>query len=343
MREIDGSRGEGGGQVLRTSLTLSLLSGEPLKIVSIRAGRRRPGLLRQHLCAVKLAAEVSDAELEGAEAGSRELTFKPRALKAGDYHCTVGTAGSATLVLQTVLPALLLAKGRSTLLLEGGTHNPLAPPFDFLARAFLPLLNRMGARIETTLERHGFYPAGGGRMRVTLEPCDGLQPLDLRQRGEVRSCSATALIAALPAAIGHRELSELKQKLGWPMEQLKLVELDRSCGPGNVLSAVVESEHVTEVFTAFGEKGVRAEQVAESVANRVREYLAAGVPVGAQLADQLLLPLALARGGAFRTLPLTLHARTQIELLQELHGTAFRVREGEESGVVDISTGDFSH
>jgi RNA 3'-terminal phosphate cyclase (ATP) len=327
--------------VLRTCLTLSLLSGEPLKIVNIRAGRRRPGLLRQHLCAVKLAAEVSDAELEGAEAGSRELTFKPRALKAGDYHSSVGTAGSATLVLQTVLPALVLAKGRSTLLLEGGTHNPLAPPFDFLARAFLPLLNRMGAHVEAALERHGFYPAGGGRMRVTIEPCDGLQPLQLRERGEVRSCEATALLAALPAAIGHRELSELKQKLDWPMEQLKLVELDRSCGPGNVLSAVVESEHATEVFTAFGEKGVRAEQVAESVAGKVREYLAAGVPVGAQLADQLLLPLALAKGGAFRTLPLTLHARTQLELLQELHRTSFRVRE--ENGLVDISTGDLPH
>ncbi|HEX4381799.1 MAG TPA: RNA 3'-terminal phosphate cyclase [Myxococcales bacterium] len=334
MREIDGSRGEGGGQVLRTSLTLSLLSGEPLKIVNIRAGRQRPGLLRQHLCAVKLAAEVGNAELEGAEAGSRELTFKPRALNAGDYQCSVGTAGSATLVLQTVLPALLLAKGRSTLTLEGGTHNPLAPPFDFLARAFLPLLDRMGVRIEATLERHGFYPAGGGRMRVVIEP-GPLQPLMLRERGAIVSCSATALLAALPASIAHRELSELKQRLGWPMEQLKLLEVDRAFGPGNVLFAAVESEHVTEVFTAFGEKSVRAEQVAASVAGKVQQYLAAGVPVGQQLADQLLLPMALAKGGAFRTLPLTEHARTQLELLRELYGASFAVRE--ESGVVDIS------
>src|SRR4051812_18380190 len=140
MLTIDGSRGEGGGQVLRTALTLSLLSGEPLRMVHIRAGRGRPGLLRQHLCAVKLAAEVGRAEVTGAEPGSRELTFAPRALQAGDYRSTVGTAGSATLVLQTVLPALLKAKGRSTLVLEGGTHNPLAPSFDFLSRAFLPLL-----------------------------------------------------------------------------------------------------------------------------------------------------------------------------------------------------------
>jgi RNA 3'-terminal phosphate cyclase (ATP) len=327
MREIDGSRGEGGGQVLRTSLTLSLLSGEPLKIVNIRAGRQRPGLLRQHLCAVKLAAQVGDAELEGAEAGSRELTFKPRALKAGDYQCAVGTAGSATLVLQTVLPALLHAKGKSTLTLEGGTHNPMAPPFDFLARAFLPLLNRMGARVEATLERPGFYPAGGGRMTVAVEAADGLRPLELRERGEVRACSATALLAALPASIAHRELSELRQRLGWSLEQTQILEVDRAFGPGNVLFAVVESEHVTEVFTAFGEKSVRAEQVANRVAGKVQEYLAAGVPVGPQLADQLLLPLALAKGGAFRTLPLTLHASTQLELLQELYGTSFRVTE----------------
>jgi RNA 3'-terminal phosphate cyclase (ATP) len=315
MREIDGSRGEGGGQVLRTSLTLSLLSGEPLKIVNIRAGRQRPGLLRQHLCAVKLAAQVGDAELEGAEAGSRELTFKPRALKAGDYQCAVGTAGSATLVLQTVLPALLHAKGKSTLTLEGGTHNPMAPPFDFLARAFLPLLNRMGARVEATLERPGFYPAGGGRMTVAVEAADGLRPLELRERGEVRACSATALLAALPASIAHRELSELRQRLGWSLEQTQILEVDRAFGPGN------------EVFTAFGEKSVRAEQVANRVAGKVQEYLAAGVPVGPQLADQLLLPLALAKGGAFRTLPLTLHASTQLELLQELYGTSFRVTE----------------
>ena len=320
--------------MLRTSLALSLLSGEPLKIVNIRAGRRRPGMMRQHLCAVKLAAEVGDAELEGADAGSRELTFKPRALKAGDYHCSVGTAGSATLVLQTVLPALLLAKGRSTLILEGGTHNPLAPPFDFLARAFLPLLGRMGARVEATLERHGFYPAGGGRMRVVIEP-GALQPLRLLERGSVKACSATALLAALPAAIAHRELLELKQKLGWSLEQMQIVEVDRAFGPGNVLSAVIESEHVTEVFTGFGEKGVRAEQVAESVALMVQEYLAAGVPVGPQLADQLLLPLALAKGGAFRTLPLTLHSRTQLELLRELHGTEFRVTE--EGSCVEVS------
>src|SRR6267142_5916698 len=190
MRVIDGARGEGGGQVLRTSLALSLLTGEPLKIVNIRAGRKRPGLLRQHLCALKLAAEVGHAEVEGAETGSREVVFRPREVAPSHYEISVGTAGSTSLVLQTVLPALLTAKGPTSLVLEGGTHNPLAPPYDFLVRAFLPLINRMGPVIEVQLDRPGFYPAGGGRMRVSIQPTTRLQPLELRERGNVLSQSA---------------------------------------------------------------------------------------------------------------------------------------------------------
>lgn len=327
MRVVDGARGEGGGQVLRTVLSLSLLSGEPIQVVNIRAGRKRPGLLRQHLCAVKLACEVGRAEVEGAELGSRELIFRPRTIASGHFDCSVGTAGSATLVLQTVMPALLTAKGRSTLALEGGTHNPFAPPFEFFARAFLPLMNRMGPRVEVELDRPGFYPAGGGRMRVSIEPATQLEPLDLREGGLVRSCTAIAAVAGLSASIARRELDELGQRLGWAGEQLRVQVLPAAVGPGNVLSAVIESEHVTEVFTGFGEKGVRAEQVAERVAANVHAYLEAGVPVGRHLADQLLLPLALAKGGAFRTLALTEHTRTQLALLRDVLGTSFEVVE----------------
>jgi RNA 3'-terminal phosphate cyclase (ATP) len=312
MVRIDGSKGEGGGQVLRTSLALSLVTGTPFRMENIRAGRAKPGLLRQHLTAVKAATAVGDAEVTGAELHSKELTFRPRALKGGDYHFAIGTAGSATLVLQTVLPALLSASGPSTLVLEGGTHNPAAPPFDFLTKAYLPLVCRMGPRVEATLERPGFFPAGGGKFRVSVQPAP-LRPLHLPERGRVVRRRAAALVAQLPYEIGKREVETAVRVLGWAPEEGQVEELKRSVGPGNVVSVEVESEHVTEVFTAFGERGVRAEAVAEAAAQEARSYLEADVPVGEHLCDQLLLLLALARGGGFRTVPLDGHALTQLE------------------------------
>lgn len=326
MVRIDGSKGEGGGQVLRTSLALSLVTGTPFQMVNVRAGRAKPGLLRQHLTAVKAAAEVGAAEVTGAELGSRELTFKPRALSAGNYFFSVGTAGSATLVLQTVLPALLMASGPSTLVLEGGTHNPAAPPFDFLEKAYLPLLRRMGPKVEAVLERHGFFPAGGGKFRVNVEPAP-LKPLTLLERGVVKRRQATALIAQIPFDVAKRELATVERILKWRPDELRTEELKRSVGPGNALFLEVESEHVTEVFTAFGERGVRAETVGEKAAEAAKRYLEAEVPVGENLCDQLLLLLALAKGGTFRTLPLDGHSETQLHTFSNFLDVKVDVRE----------------
>jgi RNA 3'-terminal phosphate cyclase (ATP) len=328
MVRIDGSKGEGGGQVLRTSLALSLVTGTPFQMVNIRAGRQKPGLLRQHLTAVKAATEVGAAEVVGAELGSRELTFKPRALTAGNYFFAVGTAGSATLVLQTVLPALLMASGPSTLVLEGGTHNPLAPPFDFLERAYLPLVRRMGPKVEAVLDRHGFFPAGGGKFRVKVEPAP-LKPLTLLERGVVKRRQATALFSQLPFDVAKRELAVVEQGLKWRPDELRTQELKRAQGPGNVLWLEVESEHVTEVFTAFGERGVRAEEVAGRAVEEAKRYLEAEVPVGEHLCDQLLLLQALAKGGVFRTLPLDGHAETQLETFKHFLDVKVDVREVE--------------
>jgi len=327
MRTVDGSQGEGGGQVLRTTLALSLLTGEPVTLVHIRAGRARPGLMRQHLAAVQLASRVGDAEVEGAAPGSQRLVFRPRGVTPGDYEMSVGTAGSATLVLQTVLPALLVARGPTTLVLEGGTHNPLAPPFDFLAESFLPLVNRMGPRVEARLERWGFYPAGGGRMVVRVRPAERVAPLELLDGGPVRRVGARAVVAGLSADIARRELAVLERRLGWTSDTLHVEQRPASEGPGNVLLATIQREQVTEVATGFGEKGRSAEAVAEEVASEVSAYLEAGVPVGAHLADQLLIPMAMAGAGAFRTLPLSLHARTQVQLLEQLTGARFTVRQ----------------
>ncbi|HLY76131.1 MAG TPA: RNA 3'-terminal phosphate cyclase [Planctomycetota bacterium] len=330
MLHLDGSAGEGGGQILRTALGLSLVTGTPFTIEKIRAGRENPGLLRQHLTAVRAAATIGEAEVSGAAIGSQILTFKPGAVRAGDFAFTVGTAGSATLVLQTVLPALLVASAPSRLSLEGGTHNPWAPPFDFVEKAFLPLLARMGARVTTALSRRGFFPAGGGTFTAAIEPSGKMARLDLTERGGVRAARATAIVAALPPEIGRRELAVLGRRLNLDGAGLRLVEDRESAGPGNAVMVEVESEHVLELFTGFGEKRMSAEAVAERVADQVRGYLAANVPVGEYLADQLLIPLALARGGSFLTGALSAHTTTNMEVIRKFLDVIFEVdRTGE--------------
>jgi RNA 3'-terminal phosphate cyclase (ATP) len=317
MITIDGSFGEGGGQILRTSLTLSLVTGKPFRIERIRAGRKNPGLLRQHLAAVSAAARVGYAEVEGASLGSRELTFRPQTVAAGQYQFAVGTAGSTTLVLQTVLPALMTADAPSTLALEGGTHNPFAPPFDFLEKAFLPLLNRMGPRIAARLERHGFYPAGGGRFVVEITPAEQLGRLVLDERGAMTGRRAWALIANLPRHIAERELSVIGSKLSLKGESLRVETLDEPRGPGNCVMIEIECDHVTEVFTAFGQRGVRAEAVAGDAAGQAREYMASEAAADEYLADQLLVPMALAGGGSFTAVSLSRHTTTNIEVIRK--------------------------
>jgi RNA 3'-terminal phosphate cyclase (ATP) len=338
MLTIDGAAGEGGGQILRTSLALSLATGTPFRIERIRAGRAKPGLLRQHLTAVTAAATIGDATVDGARLGAQELVFKPGSVRAGDYHFAVGTAGSAGLVFQTVLPPLLAAASPSTLALEGGTHNPAAPPFDFLQHVFLPLLARTGALVDAVLERPGFYPAGGGRFSVRVTPATQPRPLALTERGAPAGRAARAVVARLSPKIAARELAVVKRRLGWADTDLHVVEVPReqAIGPGNVVMLEVASAHVTEIFTAFGAPDIAAEAVAEHAVAEARRYLAADVPVGPHLADQLLVPLALGGGGVFRTLGLTPHATTNIEVIRRFLDVPITVTPGETGVTVEV-------
>lgn len=311
---IDGIHGEGGGQVLRTSLALSLVTGQPFSIKNIRAGRKKSGLMRQHLTCVKAAAEVGSAAVQGDSIGSQSLTFQPKTINAGKYHFAIGTAGSCTLVLQTVLPALLIAKGDSRITLEGGTHNPFAPPFDFLEQSFLGIINKMGPGVSASLHRPGFYPAGGGKFTVNIHPSP-LKGLEITQRGEIKKRSAKACVANLSQGIAAREIKVVKKLLGW--EELEIITIPNSQGPGNVLTLTVESENITEVFTGFGIKGVSAEKVAKRCVNQAKSYLRSKVPVGRYLADQLLIPMAMAGSGRFLTLPLSRHTTTNIDVIKQ--------------------------
>ena len=322
---IDGASGEGGGQILRTSLALSMVTGRAFRMINIRARRAKPGLLRQHLTAVRAAVEISDAACDGAEIGSGELVFRPGTVRAGDYRFAVGTAGSTTLVLQTVLPALALADQPSHVTLEGGTHNPLAPPFDFLAHTFLPVFNRFGPTVTATLTRAGFYPAGGGQIEVSVSPTDRLLPVEILARGAEGGRRVVAHLAGVPPGAAERAFEQVDKRLRWGRAACEVVEHPSERGQGFALVGEVGSDAHTEVFTGFGERGIRAEAVADRLVEQVRSYLAAGLPVGEYLADQLLLPTALAAGGAFRTAGLSPHARTNIAVIEAFLPVRFQV------------------
>jgi RNA 3'-terminal phosphate cyclase (ATP) len=313
---IDGSEGEGGGQILRTSLALSLATGQAFRMERIRAGRRKPGLMRQHLTSVEAARTVGRAEVAGATMNSQTLEFRPGPVNPGNYKFAVGTAGSATLVLQTVLPALLTASGLSTLTLEGGTHNPLAPPFDFLERSFIPLIRRMGPGVELKLRRPGFFPAGGGRFHARIEPAKRLSRLVVAERGLIRTQRARAWLSELSPEIAERELAVVRADLGWSVEECGVENVAHPKGPGNALVIEIEAEHATGIFTGFGERERSAEEVAREAVAEARAWLEAGVPVDEYLADQLLLPMALGSGGSFRTTKPSLHSTTNAAIIQ---------------------------
>ncbi len=323
MITIDGSFGEGGGQILRTSLALSMLTNQPMKIENIRAGRNKKGLLRQHLTAVKASSQICGALVEGCELHSPELFFSPREIKPGNYEFKVGTAGSATLVLQTVLGVILTAKDQSVVAVEGGTHNPFAPPFDFLQKSFLKLINGLGPKVDLRLEKFGFFPAGGGRICVEIKPVDSLNKIELLDKGMLVGQKALAFSSQIPGQIGKNEMRIVNKRLKWNEEECQALMV-KSDGPGNIVMIEVEHENVTEVFTGFGEKHVSYKRVVNNAVQQFREYQESNAPVGKFLADQLLVPMAMAGGGRFVTLEPTLHTRTNIEVIKRFLSNEIR-------------------
>ncbi|KQM38194.1 RNA 3'-terminal phosphate cyclase [Sphingomonas sp. Leaf10] len=273
MIEIDGAEGEGGGQVVRNACALSIVTGEPVRITNVRARRSKPGLMRQHVTAIEVACAISDASCEGLMVGSSEVTFRPDRVRPGAYRFSVGTAGSTGLVLQTVLMPLLLADGPSRLVLEGGTHNMLAPPFEFVERCFLPIIRRMGGQVEARLTRHGFYPRGGGRIEVDIAP-GPLRPIECLTRGEALGVLACALFAGLPMSIAEREIAIVRKAFDWSERECFMRELPVDQGPGNILLLEAHFEHVTEIVSGFAQLGVTAERVAKTAVGRMRGYLA---------------------------------------------------------------------
>ena len=336
--EIDGSRGEGGGQILRTSLALSMITGRPLRMHQIRAGRAKPGLRRQHLACVHAAARLCGARVTGDRVGSQALRFEPGPIGGApdrggaplELEIDIGTAGSTSLVVQTILVPAIAAGIALTARVIGGTHNPMAPPFDFLERVFVPHLRAMGADVAMTLDRYGFAVGGGapakqdwhddptphrGQLTLTVGAGGALGPIELLEAGPIVARRATAILARLPTHVGDRELGVVRERLGFAPQDCRVLEVAGG-GPANVLLLEVERAGGRELVTRFGEKGLRAELVASRACDELDAFLRAGAPVGEHLADQLLLPLAVAGGGRFRCAPLSSHAVTNIETIR---------------------------
>jgi RNA 3'-terminal phosphate cyclase (ATP) len=343
MVEIDGSRGEGGGQILRTSLALAMITGRPLRMRRIRAGRAKPGLRRQHLACVEAAALLSHAEVHGATLSSQDLEFVPHAITGGELAIDIGTAGSTTLVVQTILVPALAAGKPLRAVIRGGTHNPLAPPFDFLDRVYLPHLRAMGADITLTLDRHGFVSGGAGRpdrgehgqLTITSAAGTALRPIEIVAAGPITARRATVISARLPTHVAERELAIVQQRLGFAPSECEVREV-REGGPANLLLLEIERAQGRELVSAFGERGLRAELVAQRACDELAAFLAAEVPVGDHLADQLVLPLAVTGGGRFRSAPLSLHATTNIETLRCFLEVAISVEPDGDAVVVTI-------
>jgi RNA 3'-phosphate cyclase len=318
MLAIDGSTGEGGGQVLRTALALSILTGTPIQVENVRAHRPKPGLMAQHLKALEAAVAVAEARVDGATLHSTALTFEPRALRGGDFRFDIGTAGSTCLVLQTVLVPLCYASQVSHLTITGGTHVPWSPCSHYLERQWLPYLRTLGVRAEVQLERAGFYPGGGGCLRATTHPGTDVRPLRVVAPGALRWIHGLSAVANLDISVAerqrHRALERLRRH-GVPVnvDTLRLP----ARGKGTVLLLIAVCAEAQACFSALGAPGKPAARVADEAADTLDAFLATDGAVDQYLADQLVLPMALAPGvSALRTSCVTQHLVTNCEIVQ---------------------------
>jgi RNA 3'-terminal phosphate cyclase (ATP) len=318
MIEINGSLGEGGGQVLRSSLTLSVMTGQEMHIVDVRARRRKPGLRPQHLTALQAAGEICNARIEGGKIDSQEITFFPDKIKAGKYRFDIRTAGSTSLVLQTVLLPLSKAGGSSTITISGGTHVPWSPCFHYLDLNYLPFLWKMGLDVHLRMERAGFYPRGGGQIRATIGFSDHLTPLQLKQRGRLLEIRGISAVANLARNIATRQRRQVLGRLGrrYPLNDIRIANIPAS-SPGSLILLLAEFEHSQVCYFALGEKGKSADKVADGAIREFEAFAATDGAIDQYLADQLVLPMAFADGPSeFHTSQVTMHLVTNAEVIQ---------------------------
>ncbi len=344
MIEIDGSYGEGGGQILRTALAFSAIFNRPMRVSRIRAGRKTPGLRPQHLQAVEASAQISRARTEGLRIGSDTITFVPQKVLPGDYRFDVGTAGSVTLLLQALLAPLALAGDRSRLTLIGGTHVAWSPPYHYLDEVLFPTLRIMGVHVGARLERWGWYPRGGGIVRVEIQPCSEFKPATFTDRGSLKNVRGLSAISRLPGHVADRQknyaVERLEKEMGVKPEVAVLQDIPKG-GPGSFLFLEAESEGGIAGFSSLGERGKRAEEVAREAVDALEEYLESDGCVDPYLADQLVPFMALAKGSsALTTTQITEHLLTNLWVVRHFADVKI-IRSGEkgEAGRVEFHKG----
>lgn len=327
---IDGSLGEGGGQILRTSLTLSLLTKKALQIHNIRSKRSSPGLKQQHLTALRAAAEISNAQVEGDFPGSQEVLFVPGEIKPGKYSFKITTAGSTTLVMQTIFMPLSAASRASQVSITGGTHVPWSPPYHYLEWQWIPWMARIGYPGTVELHQCGYYPAGGGLLSCAVLPAESIEPLQVTEKSKLIQIRGISAASNLPRDIPNRQRLRFVSKLGpsYPLNDIRSAVLSGQ-GKGTFLTVLLEFEKTTACFTSLGEKGKRAEIVADELIKQVEEYLNTPGCVDDYLPDQLLIPLSFANGqSSIQTPKITLHLVTNAEIIQQFLPVRFIIEGG---------------
>ncbi|MGQ9508485.1 MAG: RNA 3'-terminal phosphate cyclase [Thermodesulfobacteriota bacterium] len=339
MIQIDGSYGEGGGQILRTSLALSAILRKPFLIHHIRSKRKNPGLQAQHLKAIEAVAEITEAQVEGVRLGSQEVTFFPQKIIPGEYQFDIKTAGSITLLLQALLPPLCLAKKPSKLTLVGGTHVPWSPPFHYFSEVFLPALYRIGISIEAKLERWGFYPKGGGRIEIEIPPTPSWGPISLISRGALRKIRGLSAVARLPKHIAERQKEEALKRIYQELKEeaeITVLEEVPSSSPGSFFFLRAEFEEIVVGFSSLGEKGKPAERVADEALDHLIQYMRSEGCLDPYLSDQLVLWMALIKGrSSFTTTCITEHLLTNLWVIKQFLGVKIN-RKGEKGEIGEI-------
>jgi len=317
MIKIDGSIGEGGGQILRTSLSLSVITGQPVQIENIRAKRNKPGLLRQHLTALNSLSVISNANVTGNEIGSMSLAFEPKNITTGNFNFPVGSAGSTTLIFQTIFPVLMRKDAISNIIFEGGTHNPNAPSFDYVKNVFLPIVSKIGFQAKVEFGNYGFYPAGGGKWNVLIEKPKTLKPIELTKRGNLISNKVEVLHSNLDPKISIKQAKLLHSSLEKDLrDDIKIISVN-SDGPGNIIQAYFDYDNIDEMFLSFGIKALPSFKVVKDLIYDINKFTKSEAVVSKYLADQLLLPMSLGEGGIFTTLKPTKHTLTNIEIIKK--------------------------
>jgi RNA 3'-terminal phosphate cyclase (ATP) len=338
MIEIDGSHGEGGGQILRTALALSCLLKLPVRIYNIRKNRSKPGLMPQHLTGVRAASEITSARLSGDSIGSQELVFEPGPTRFGQYFFDIGTAGSTSLLFQTILLPLALSGGASDVGIKGGTHVPWSPPFDYIRDVFLPFMGFLGVNAEARIESCGFYPKGGGTVFFDIRPADCIAAGDFTERGRLVEMKGVSAVANLPMGIARRQRDAAVAALGSLEADIKMTEVE-SPGQGTFVFLLARYEHSLAGFSALGEKGKRAETVGEEAAAQFLKHHQAEAALDPHMADQIVLYLALSRQPCeFATSEITEHLLTNLWVLKHFLPVDYAIK-GEKGSPGMVSIG----